>query len=173
MRELPTEGVLRNDLGRFLALYDSCVDLNDELRATDPEAIHTTAGAVGTRRPVRAKAPIFRPKSAGEYTANVQAQQQVRERRHETLVRDFGTLVGSRGLVAATNVHPRDLVVTGPGREWLVEAKVVKANAELAVREAVGQLFAYRHFYYRLEDKPDPLLVALFRKTSREHSPIC
>jgi hypothetical protein len=29
------------------------------------------------------------------------------------------------------------------------------------VREAIGQLFAYRHFFYRLEDKPDPLLVAL------------
>ena len=62
----------------------------------------------------------------------------------------------------ATNVYPRDLVVTDPAREWLVEAKVVKANAELAVREAVGQLFAYRHFFYRMEGKPDPLLVALF-----------
>jgi hypothetical protein len=30
------------------------------------------------------------------------------------------------------------------------------------VREAVGQLYAYRHFYYRLQGKPDPLLVALF-----------
>jgi hypothetical protein len=61
-------------------------------------------------------------------------------------------------------VHPRDLVVTGstPQREWLVEAKVVKANAELAVREAIGQLFAYRHFFYREEGRPDPLLVALF-----------
>jgi hypothetical protein len=64
--------------------------------------------------------------------------------------------------VAATNVHPCDLVVTGPQTEWLVEAKVVKANAEIAVREAVGQLFAYRHFYYRLHGRPDPLLVALF-----------
>lgn len=138
------------------------MELNDELRATDPDAIHTTAGAVGTRRPVRPKQPIFRPKSAAEYTATVQAQQQTRERRHEALIHDFGVWAGSCGLVAATNVHPRDLVVTGPQAEWLVEAKVVKANAELAVREAVGQLFAYRHFYYRLQDKRDPLLVALF-----------
>jgi hypothetical protein len=102
---LPAEGVLRSDLRRFLALYDSCVDLNDELRGTDPDAIHTTAGAIGTRRPIRPKAPIFRPKDAGEYTATVQAQVQTRERRHETLIREFGTWIGTRGLVAATNVH--------------------------------------------------------------------
>jgi MrcB-like, N-terminal domain len=83
LSELPAEGVLRSDLRRFLALYDSCVELNDELRATDPEAIHTTAGAASTRRPVRPKPPIFRPKSAAEYTATVQGQQQTRERRHE------------------------------------------------------------------------------------------
>lgn len=160
--ELLAESVLRGDLRRFLALYDSCVDLNDELRARDPDAIHTTAGAVRTRRPVRPKPPLFRPKSAAEYTAMVQAQQQTRERRHEALIRDFGTWLQQRGLVAATNVHPRDLVVTSATGEWLVEAKVVKANAELAVREAIGQLLAYRHFFYRLEGRPDPLLVALF-----------
>ena len=164
VRELPAEGVLRTDLGRFLALYDSCVDLNDELRAKDPDAIHTTAGAVRTRQPVRPRPPLFRPKDSAEYTAMVQAQQQTRERRHEALIRDFGTWLQQQGLTAATNVHPRDLVVTGstPQREWLVEAKVVKANAELAVREAIGQLFAYRHFFYREEGRPDPLLVALF-----------
>jgi hypothetical protein len=160
--ELPAEDVLRSDLRRFLALYDSCVELNDELRATDPEAIQTTAGAVGTRRPGRPKPPIFRPKSAAEYTATIEAQQQTRTRRHEALIDEFGTWIGRRGLVAATNVHPCDLVVTGPQMQWLVEAKVVKANAEIAVREAVGQLYAYRHFYYRLQGKPDPLLVALF-----------
>jgi hypothetical protein len=158
----PLKNVLRADLSRFLALYDSCVELNDEFRATGPEAIQTTAGAVGTRRPGRPKPPIFRPKSAAEYTATVQAQQQIRTRRHEALIDEFGTWVGRQGLVTATNVHPRDLVITGPQTEWLVEAKVVKANAEIAVREAVGQLLAYRHFYYRLQGRPDPLLVALF-----------
>lgn len=162
LSELPDEDELRNDLHRFLALYDSCVELKDELRATDPEALQTIAGAVKTRRPPAPKPPIFRPKNAAEYTATVQAQQQNRERRHEALIHDFGSWVNARGLVAATNVHPRDLVVTDSSREWLLEAKVVKANAELAVRAAIGQLFAYRHFYYRLQDKPDPLLVGLF-----------
>ena len=39
VRELPAESVLRADLGRFLALYDSCVDLNDELRAKVREVV--------------------------------------------------------------------------------------------------------------------------------------
>jgi hypothetical protein len=30
------------------------------------------------------------------------------------------------------------------------------------VREAIGQLFAYRHFCYRELGRPDPALVALF-----------
>jgi hypothetical protein len=64
VRELPAESVLRADLGRFLALYDSCVDLNDELRAKDPDAIHTTAGAVRTRQPVRPRPPA-EPGSGG------------------------------------------------------------------------------------------------------------
>ncbi|HEV8558556.1 MAG TPA: hypothetical protein VGR06_19475 [Actinophytocola sp.] len=29
-------------------------------------------------------------------------------------------------------------------------------------REAIGQLFAYRHFWYRELGQPDPALVALF-----------
>jgi hypothetical protein len=171
--ELPAESMLRTDLGRFLALYDSCVDLNDELRARDPETIHTTARALRTRRPVRPKAPLFRPKSAAEYTATVRAQQQTRERRHEALLRDFGIWLQQRGLIVATNVHPRDLIVMSPSREWLVEAKVVKANAELAVREAIGQLVAYRHFFYRLEGRRDPLLVALFPKPSETRLRSC
>jgi hypothetical protein len=59
-------------------------------------------------------------------------------------------------------VHPRDLVLTGPGGEILVEAKTVRANAELAVREAIGQLFSYRHFWYRHKQQQDPRLLALF-----------
>lgn len=64
--------------------------------------------------------------------------------------------------MAANNVHPRDLTVDCQTTHWLIEAKTVGSNAENCVREAIGQLFAYRHFYYRDKHQPDPLLVALF-----------
>ena len=54
------------------------------------------------------------------------------------------------------------MVIYEDDREWLVEAKTVGVNAEIAVREAIGQLFSYRHFYYRIPEKHDPRLVALF-----------
>lgn len=56
--------------------------------------------------------------------------------------------------------HPKDLVLRRDGREWLVEAKVLyQGNATNAVRAALGQLYAYRHFLYQ---KVEPQLVALF-----------
>jgi hypothetical protein len=129
--------------------------------ANDPNAVRTPARAVplagGGVQP-----PVFRPKSADDYLATVAGQQQRRSRRHEALIAAFGVAVKTAGLIPATNVHPRDLVITGQNGEWLVEAKVVGRNAELAVREAIGQLFSYRHFYYRKHGVEDPHLLALF-----------
>ncbi len=45
---------------------------------------------------------------------------------------------------------------------WLVEAKTVGPNAQNAVREAIGQLLAYRHFCYRDVGRSEPAMVALF-----------
>jgi hypothetical protein len=46
------------------------------------------------------------------------------------------------------------------GLEWLVEAKVLyQGNSTDAVRAALGQLYAYRHFLYQ---QMEPRLVALF-----------
>lgn len=44
----------------------------------------------------------------------------------------------------------------------MVEAKTVGSNAEFAVCEAIGQLFAYRHFLYRAHGDNDPGLLTLF-----------
>jgi hypothetical protein len=47
LSELPDEDVLQSDLRRFLALYDSCVELNDELRATATSPTVLPAGVQG------------------------------------------------------------------------------------------------------------------------------
>ncbi len=54
------------------------------------------------------------------------------------------------------------MVIKANTQEWLVEAKIVGLNAEIAVRETIGQLFSYRHFYYREARLQDPQLLALF-----------
>lgn len=160
--QLPDSTTLSDDLTRLLALYSSCVEIKKEILATEPGRINTTAAAKKVTTSPKAKPPIFRPKSSAAYVAEVKAQMQTREPRHETLVEAFGKWMQQCGLVPATNVHPRDLTVDADDQHWLIEAKIVPANAEKVVREAIGQLFSYRHFCYREHGKADPALVALF-----------
>ncbi|MGS2588181.1 MrcB family domain-containing protein [Streptomyces hebeiensis] len=112
----------------------------------------------------------FRPKDSSDYIANIQAQQQVKRRHHEALIKTFGLHVVSRGYVPTTrSVHPKDLVLHRDGQnpatsdEWLVEAKVVRrGNPTEAVRQAVGQLYEYSHFLYREKRRREPHLLGLF-----------
>lgn len=76
--------------------------------------------------------------------------------------------MAERGYVPITRgQHPKDLVLRRPGaeaetrEEWLIEAKVVRnGNPTTAVREAVGQLYEYRHFLY--QQQSEPFLMGLF-----------
>lgn len=162
---LPDEEILRGDLARFLALYDDCVEIKREILAATPGLVKTAAGSEKTKRVFAQRPPAFRPRTSDEYRAHVPAQFQNKSRRHEGLLNLFFDYVNEAGLVAANNVHPCDLTVENSTNHWLVEAKTVGANAEHAVREAIGQLFAYRHFCYRELKRSDPALVALFSES--------
>jgi hypothetical protein len=159
---LPDETELREDLSRFLALYDDCVAIKRDILATSPGLIATTAGSEKTKPKFKPRPPAFRPKSSADYLARVPAQEQTKGRRHEDLIDLFAGRVKTAGLTPANNVHPCDLTVDSTNTHWLVEAKTVGPNAEVAVREAIGQLIAYRHFCYRTLKREDPALVALF-----------
>ncbi|MFI6081493.1 MrcB family domain-containing protein [Streptomyces sp. NPDC051217] len=112
----------------------------------------------------------FQPKDSSDYIANIAAKQQIKRRRHESLIAEFGLHIASRGFTPKTKLmHPRDLVLhrqngaQDTSDEWLVEAKVVRdGNPTEAVRHAVGQLFEYSHFLYRERGRPEPHLVGLF-----------
>jgi len=111
---------------------------------------------------IAATGGIFSPKSDSDYVAEVHARVMVKSRSHERLVRDFGERARTRGFLPSTP-HPRDLVLSAPGREWLVEAKVIyNGDAAGAARAAIGQLLDYRYFLYVLPGFPDPVLLALF-----------
>jgi hypothetical protein len=162
LEDLPSAQDLFVDLSRFLAIYGDCVEIKNELNATHPGLIHTTAAARQAIPAPTVRPPQFRPKSAEQYIVEMPAQRQARGRRHEALLTAFAGQVRTHGLVIANNVHPRDAVVVRDREHWLIEAKTVTTNAEDAVRAAIGQLFAYRHFYYRARNEADPRLVALF-----------
>jgi hypothetical protein len=158
--DLPDAVSLAADLTDFMLLYGRCVEIKDALAAN--RHVLTSARSERLRTEVLPSVPEFRPKSSADYFVQVSAATQRKTRKHEALVRAFGDAVIRRGNVAATNVHPRDMTVTAKSGEWLIEAKTVGLNAEQAVREALGQLFSYRHFYYRERGQADPELLALF-----------
>jgi hypothetical protein len=164
VRSLPGEAQLLAELDGFLAIYRDCVSARDRLHIRRPGDLRvpTRARSVDTGSPEPEPEQVFRPKDASDYTAFVRSHKQRRTRKHEDLVQRFGKWASGQGLAPRTNVHPRDLVRNGPGGEWLIEAEVVRNNAEPAVREAIGQLYAYRHFYYRVQDRPEPILAAMF-----------
>lgn len=164
LNALPTELELRADLSRFDLIYRRSVEIKDHLVAADPQSHRTTARSRSTAAGVDPE-PVFRPKDGDEYVRTTEARRTTVSPRHESLIRDFGEHVAGLGWTPATNVHPRDLVVTSPsGEHWLVEAKTVGPNAEFAVRDAIGQLLAYRHFWYRIDRRPEPTLLALFNE---------
>lgn len=160
---LPAERVLRADLDDFLAVYRDTVTVRERLLTRRPGEFHvsTRARAIDATDE-GSKEPVFRPKDASDYVTHLPAQTQKKTRKHEVLVKRFGEHARHVGLVPRTNVHPRDLVLHGPDAVYLVEAKIVRNNAEPAVRDAIGQLFAYRHFFYRRCQVGDPRLVAVF-----------
>jgi hypothetical protein len=142
---LPTESELRADLQRFIALYREAVPIRQAVIAADPTAFNVPASPP----PDDQEGVVFQPKNAEDYIAWVKAHQQRRTRKHEALVKAFGEMALSRGWRARTKgVHPRDLVLDRDEEHLLVEAKIVRANPEFAVREAIGQLLAYEFVFY-------------------------
>ena len=164
MQGLPDDGSLRGDLDRFLAVYRDVIAARDRVLIEDPGTLHIPTRPQPSRPEpdTDAKPSVFRPKDASDYVANVPQRQQRRTRKHEDLVRRFGEHARAQRWKPATNVHPRDLVLKKTSLEVMVEAKTVGNNAEFAVRDAIGQLLAYRQFVYRSRDASDPVLLALF-----------
>ncbi|MGW7430073.1 MrcB family domain-containing protein [Streptomyces sp. NPDC054861] len=145
----------------------------------DADALEMSYTPGGTHaQPVIDPLAGFHPKSSGEYLAQITARQQVKQRSHEKLIEDFGHFVVGRGYSPVTRgQHPKDLVLrrsdsseVGSDAEWLVEAKVVRSgNPTKAVREAVGQLYEYRHFLY--EGEREPFLIGLFSEEIGVYAP--
>lgn len=117
----------------------------------------------------------FKPRDSGEYIANIAAHQQLKSKKHEALIEEFGAYIKTRDYTPVNlSIHPKDLILRqgddashAPGTpEWLVEVKVVRnGKRTTAVREAVGQLREYSYFLYREKKLTPPHLVALFSES--------
>lgn len=155
--QLPTNAVMVSDLIEMIRLYDAALEARELVRRTNTSAIATTTAT----KPEPQKTTEFKPKNDAEYHQQISARTLIKQRRHETLIKEYGAFLQQRGFTLATNVHPRDLTATRDGSHWLIEAKIVyRGNGVQATREAIGQLLEYRFVLYPEGDAVQP--VALF-----------
>ncbi|GAA5153095.1 MULTISPECIES: MrcB family domain-containing protein [Amycolatopsis] len=157
---LPSEHELRADLARFVRLSAVAIEVRNQLGASTPEIVAATSP-----EPVeRDSQGEFKPKNDSEYVQEITGRKIVKTRKHETLVKHYGTFLSDQGFRPNTKVHPRDLVATKGDDHWLIEAKIVpNGNGVQAARDAMGQLLMCRRFHY-----PDPESVrtlALFNES--------
>lgn len=154
---LPPETEMVNELLEMINLYDTALEVRELVRRTSSTAIVTTIPTT----PLPQKAAEFKPKSDADYEQQITARTLKKQRRHETLVKDYGLFLQRSGFTVATNVHPRDLTAERSGEHVLIEAKVVyRGDGVRATREAIGQLLEYRFHLYPISDPVK--LLALF-----------
>ncbi|MGV9361974.1 MrcB family domain-containing protein [Amycolatopsis sp. NPDC003731] len=141
---LPAESELQADLQRFIRLYQVAIDVRNGLAVSNPAVIASPGP-----QPVPESQAEFKPKNSDDYVQTIIGRTIRKSRKHETLVKEYGEHLIDAGFDPNTNVHPRDLVATHDGGEWLIEAKIVrKGNGVYATREAIGQLLMYRKVCY-------------------------
>jgi hypothetical protein len=158
---LPAEEQLTADLLRFLRIYEAAVAARSRLTAANPQRFRIPVQQV--REESENGDGVFRPKDFSDYLAQIAAHTQVRTRRHEAVVASFGAHARALGWRVRSDVHPRDLTLTGDsGQHVLCEVKMVRLSAQNAVREAIGQLFTYRYFLY---PAAPPALLAVFSES--------
>jgi hypothetical protein len=157
---LPDDSVLRKDLSEGLAIYQRAIQAKRYLLQARPGEIGSSSTVEPEAEPGRDPLSGFKPKSHEDYVAFLAGRVLIKSRRHERLINEFSAWAVRQGFDASSE-HPVDLVLRRQGASWLVEGKVLYAgNATQAVRAALGQLYAYRHFLYPLQ--PDLRLLALF-----------
>jgi hypothetical protein len=107
------------------------------------------------------KAAIFKPQSSEDYVQYFRERTQIKSRRHENVVKEYGEFLLAHGHIPRTDVHPRDMTAERDGRTWLIEVKVVyNGNGVDATCEAFAQLFMYSDTFHAHD--PDVLKLAVF-----------
>jgi len=170
LKNLPSESEILRDLEFLYPIYAKACAVSDQNSLLNPETWTTTSGDNEYKRSQVNKNTVinyneFVPKASTPVKINHKKSKVLNEfksRKHEKLIEDFVTYIHQFDFVATnTKIGKRDLLIKDHKEtEFLVEAKTVKTDGEEAVRDAIGQLLAYRYEYYEKDYRPE--LIALF-----------
>ena len=165
---LPSNETMLGDLESLYALYEEACVFADKSLLLNPDTWTSTSGKndYKKQRVLKPSKLNFNDFAPREFT-NIQISRktisnELRSRKHEELISNFADYVRPLGFqLSNRNIGKRDLVMMSSGGiEYLIEAKTVSQDGESAVRDAIGQLLAYRFEYYSKDSYPQ--LVALF-----------
>jgi hypothetical protein len=170
LTNLDIEAKILSDLELLYPVYARACAVSDQNTLLNPESWTTTSGDNEYKRSQISKNKTvnyneFNPKASTPVKVNWSKNigiDDFRSRKHEKLIEDFVTYVHQFDFKATNNkIGKRDLLIkNSEDIEFLVEAKTVKTDGEEAVRDAIGQLLAYRYEYYEKDYRPE--LIALF-----------
>jgi len=170
LANLDSETKILSDLQLLYPIYARACEISDQQSLLNPESWTTTSGDNEYKRSqIFKNKPIkyneFYPKASTPVKVSLSRHISVsnfRSRKHEKLIEDFVAYVHQFDFKATNNkIGKRDLLIKdSQDIEFLVEAKTVKTDGEEAVRDAIGQLLAYRYEYYEKDYRPE--LIALF-----------
>jgi hypothetical protein len=171
LNSMPNENQLNTDLDFMFTIYDAVKEINDGLRNS------TKVDRITLSRDVKEKSNLvaipsndhgfFEPRTRDEYVASFTKSSYTVSPLHEALINDFAEYVKKKDWKPLNKkIQNRDMILQDEsGYEILIEAKSVGKSQELVVRQAIGQLFAYRYVYYQGKDIP---LIALFNREINE-----
>jgi hypothetical protein len=171
LNNMPDENQLITDLDIMFTIYDTVKEINDGLRNS------TKVDRITLSRDVKIKNNltliksddhgIFEPRTRDEYVASFTKSSYTVSPLHEALINDFAEYVKKKNWRPLNKkIQNRDMILQDDsGYEILIEAKSVGKSQEIVVRQAIGQLFAYRYVYYQGKDIP---LIALFNREINE-----
>lgn len=171
LNNMPSEEELNLDLDFMFTIYDAIREINDSLRNNSkPERITLSRNLDEKIKSVNIKYEnqgFFEPRTRDEYMATFTKSSYSVSPLHEALINDFAKFVKTKDWEPKNKkIQNRDLILHDKsGYEILIEAKSVGKSQELVVREAIGQLFAYRYVYYQGKDIP---MIALFNREINE-----
>jgi hypothetical protein len=171
LNNMPSENQLNLDLDFMFTIYDAVREINDSLRNnTKAERITLSRDVKEKSNSVTIKSEdqgFFEPRTRDEYVASFTKSSYSVSPLHEALINDFAQFVKTKNWEPKNKkIQNRDLILQDKsGYEILIEAKSVGKSQELVVRQAIGQLFAYRYVYYQGKDIP---LIALFNREINE-----
>ena len=112
---LEDEARLLADLNRFVKLYQDAIVVKRDLLQSDPGKV--SSSSVQKKSTDADPLRDFAPKDDSEYVAHLTGRALVKSRRHETLVREYGTVCPLAGVLRChQRSSPRPDVAQGRGR---------------------------------------------------------